>query len=129
MFQHSLSYHQKLLYNRYYMIISKTLRELFVIETLFQKLHPFVCMNSFLMVLSDILYSYGMVSIRGTISMILCEFDGHGPYLQGVEVRFEIGALKLKNGVCIYSPLVGSIKKCLSLTQKWKYKKTHLNVC
>ena len=109
--QHSVRQHQKLLWNRYYMSISKTSRSFFWSKFLFQKLQPFVCINPFLMVLDHILYWHGMVSIRGAISKMACGFDGVGPYLQGVEVRFGFGALRMENGVCINSSLIHDSKK------------------
>ena len=102
------------------MSISKTSRRLFSITKLFFEKYAFVCIYSFSHHLDHDLDGAETEWIRARIPMLLVNFDRHGSYLQGVEVRFGIGALKLENGVCIYSSLINGGKKPLSLTQKSK---------
>ena len=102
------------------MSISSTSRRLFWIESLFFEKYAFVCIYSFSHHLDHDFDGAETEYIREHIPMLPVNFDRHGSYLQGVEVRFGIGALKLENGVCIYSSLIHGGKKTLSLTQKSK---------
>ena len=102
------------------MSISKTSRIVFLIESLYFEKNAFVCIYSFSYHLDNNFDGAETDWIRQHDAVLSVNSDRHGPYLQGVEVRFGIGALRMENGVCIYSSLIHECKKSLSLTQKSK---------